>query len=273
MVSVRVQRIGVPILDRFAARLSQRTNEDWAKWQLCRYAEIAVEMICYGLSRATRPSTTPESLFEEGRAPTFGDFRSMAQILAATKMMDDSAWGTRFFARVMQDDAAARALEIINAQRNDLAHGRRSLSLVKIKKHVTKGLKLESWGGILETDGEFQVLEWQPWARASSTESGQIGLFERWQKNALRYLAPETGEIFKVPRNSAVGSAALWSLTVASGEQRTFAAEARGPHSARLTLLRHGRLRIAAAQNRPLQAVLRARVAADRRRCSLPPTR
>jgi type I restriction enzyme M protein len=49
------------------------------------------------------------------------------------------------------------------------------------------------------------VLEWQPWARASSTESGQIGLLERWQKNALRYLVPETGEIFKVPRSPAVG--------------------------------------------------------------------
>jgi O-acetyl-ADP-ribose deacetylase (regulator of RNase III) len=110
MVSVRVQRIGLPILDRFAARLPQRTNEDWAKWHLCRYAEIAVEMICYGLSRATRPSTTPESLFEEGRAPTFGDFRSKAQILAATKMVDDSAWGARFFARVMQDEAAVRDL-------------------------------------------------------------------------------------------------------------------------------------------------------------------
>ena len=205
MVSVRVQRIGVPILDRFAARLWQRTNEDWAKWQLCRYAEIAVEMICFGLSRATRPSTTPESLFEEGRAPTFGDFRSKAQILTATKMVDDSAWGAQFFTRVMQDDAAVRALEIINAQRNDLAHGRRSLSLVEIKKHVTKGLKLESWGRIPETHGEFKVLEWQPWARASSTESSQIGLFERWQKNALRYLVPETGEIFKVPRSPAIG--------------------------------------------------------------------
>src|ERR1700737_4624916 len=31
-----------------------------------------------------------------------------------------------------------------------------------------------------------------------------------------------------------------------------------------MTLKRHGRLRIAAAQNRPLQAALRARVAADR---------
>ena len=37
-----------------------------------------------------------------------------------------------------------------------------------------------------------------------------------------------------------VRRAALWSLNVASGEQRTFAAEARGPHSARLTLKRHG---------------------------------
>src|SRR5258705_10276077 len=114
-------------------------------------------------------------------------------------------WGAGFFASIMQDEAASRALEIINAQRNNLAHGRRSLSLVEIKKHVTKGLKLESWGRIPETDGEFQVLEWQPWARASSTEPGQFGLFERWQENALRYLVPETGEIFKVPRGPAVG--------------------------------------------------------------------
>ena len=39
-----------------------------------------------------------------------------------------------------------------------------------------------------------------------STSTSKIGLFERWQKNALRYLVPETGEIFKVPRRSAVGS-------------------------------------------------------------------
>ena len=144
MVLVRVQRIGVPILDRFAARLSERTNEDWAKWQLCRYAEVAVEMICCGLQPGDAPVPHPEFLFEEGRAPTFGDFRNKAQILVATKVVDDSAWGARFFARVVQDEVAARALEIINAQRNDLAHGRRSLSLVEIKKHVTKGLKLES---------------------------------------------------------------------------------------------------------------------------------
>jgi Macro domain len=126
MAMVRVKPSGIPMLDRFAARLSQRTNEDWAKWQLCRYAEIAVELICYGLSRATRPVATPEFLFEEGRAPTFGVFRDVAHRLAASTM-EDSAWGARFFARVMQDEAAARALEIINAQRNDLAHGRRSL--------------------------------------------------------------------------------------------------------------------------------------------------
>jgi O-acetyl-ADP-ribose deacetylase (regulator of RNase III) len=54
MVSVRVKRSGVPILDRFSARLSEQTNEHWAKWQLCRYAEIAVEFMCYG--SAGRPA-------------------------------------------------------------------------------------------------------------------------------------------------------------------------------------------------------------------------
>ena len=109
MAMVRLKPSGVPVLDRFAARLSQRTNEDWAKWQLCRYAEIAVELICYGLSRATRPATTPEVLFEEGRAPTFGLVRDVAQRLAASTV-DDNAWGARFFARVMHDEAAASAL-------------------------------------------------------------------------------------------------------------------------------------------------------------------
>ena len=56
-------------------RLSQHTNEDWAKWQLCRYAEIALEFMCFGLSRAAVPATSPEMLFEEGRTPTFGTFR------------------------------------------------------------------------------------------------------------------------------------------------------------------------------------------------------
>jgi hypothetical protein len=54
MARVRFKPSGIAILDRFAARLSQRTNEDWAKWQLCRYAEIAVELICYGLRQRGR---------------------------------------------------------------------------------------------------------------------------------------------------------------------------------------------------------------------------
>ena len=81
----------------------------------------------------------------------------------------------------------------------------REATLAEIKKLVTNGLQLESWKQILETDGEFQVVDWQPWARASSAPNGHIGLFERWQKNAIRYLVPETGEIFKVLRSSAVG--------------------------------------------------------------------
>jgi hypothetical protein len=64
MARIRLKTSGVPILDRFAARLSQRTNEDWAKWLLCRYAEIAVELMCYALCRATRPATAPESRFK-----------------------------------------------------------------------------------------------------------------------------------------------------------------------------------------------------------------
>jgi O-acetyl-ADP-ribose deacetylase (regulator of RNase III) len=204
MVTLQLERSGVPILDRFAARLLQRSNEDWAKWQLCRYAELAVEFMCYGLSRATRAATTPESLFEEGLAPTFGRFRSEAQRLADAPTMDGNSWGARFFAHVVRHEAAARALETINTERNNLAHGRQSLPLAELKKLVSQGLMLESWESIPETNGELRLVDWQPWLRARSTMTDQIGLFERWQKNALRYLVPETGEIFKVPRSSAL---------------------------------------------------------------------
>ena len=45
MISVRFNSTGVPVLDRFATRLSERRNEEWAKWLLCRYAEIGLELM------------------------------------------------------------------------------------------------------------------------------------------------------------------------------------------------------------------------------------
>jgi O-acetyl-ADP-ribose deacetylase (regulator of RNase III) len=205
LVSARVKQSRVSILDRFASRLLERTNEDWAKWQLCRYAEVATEVMCYGISRATNPAITPETLFEEGRPATFGHFLEKAKHLAGTAELDRSAWGVRFFSRVLKDTRSERALDAINQQRNNLAHGRRTLPLAKIKKLVARGLNLELWERIAETDGELRLADWRPWVGIPPSGTDQIGLFERWQKNSLRYLVPETGEVFNVPRHSFVG--------------------------------------------------------------------
>jgi O-acetyl-ADP-ribose deacetylase (regulator of RNase III) len=207
LVSVQVEQTGVSVLDRFASRLLDHANEEWAKWQLCRYAEIATEIMCYGIGRAAQPTTTPETLFEEGRAPTFGHFLESAKHLAGTANLDNSAWGAHFFSCVLKDvGASGRALAEINHQRNNLAHGRRSLPLAQIKKLLTDGLQLELWERIPETDGELHLTDWRPWVRIPPTETNQIGLFERWQKKSLRYLVPETGEVFDVPRRSIAGS-------------------------------------------------------------------
>src|SRR5262245_29055040 len=150
LVSVRVKQSGVSILDRFASRLLERTNEEWAKWQLCRYAEVATEVMCYGIGHATNPATTPEVLFEEGRPATFGHFLENAKHLAATAELVSGAWGVHFFSRVLKDAKSARALDEVNHQRNNLAHGRQSLPLAKIKKLVAQGLHLELWERIAE---------------------------------------------------------------------------------------------------------------------------
>jgi hypothetical protein len=202
MIVLQIGRSGVPILDRFAARLAQRSNEDWAKWQLCRFTEIALEIMCYGLSRGINPSPTPEKLFEEGQAPAFVVVRELAQTFAIAVPAKVNVWGVTFFASVMKNEAAAHALEAINTQRNNLAHGRKSLPLAEIEKLVAQSLQLDAWASIPEADGELRLADWIPWVVTSSAKPGQIGVFERWQKNALRYLVPETGEVFKVPRNS-----------------------------------------------------------------------
>jgi len=198
-IAVQIEPSGVPILDRFAARLAERSNEDWAKWQLCRYTEIALEIMCYGLSRAIIPSPTPESLFREGEAPTFGRVRELALQFASASPRNTNIWGADFFASALKDEVTKRALETINAQRNALAHGRKSLSLPEIEELVLRSLQLAAWARISQVDGEFQLADWDPWIRALSPTTGQTGLFERWQSNVFRYLVPETGEIFKLP--------------------------------------------------------------------------
>lgn len=200
MIALQINRTGVPILDRFAACLARRSNEDWAKWQLCRFAEIAVEIMCFGLARATSPAQTPETLFEKERPPAFGDFRDRAVRFAVESPINVDAWGTKFFTSVLKDSAAAGTLEAVNAQRNKIAHGQKSLPLAEVEKLVFRSLQLDDWAKIADADGELQLADWIPWVVTSTETTGQTGLFERWQKNAIRYLVPETGEVFKVPR-------------------------------------------------------------------------
>jgi O-acetyl-ADP-ribose deacetylase (regulator of RNase III) len=194
---VEIERSGVPILDRFAARLTKRSNEDWAKWQLCRFAEIAVEIMCYSLCRAT--ASRPESLFVKEMAATFGTVYGIALERASALPARGDTWGANFFARVLKNKAAARALEKIITQRNNLAHGRdkETASLAQIKALVVQSVHLSDWIAISEVDGELRLADWVPWV--SSKTASQTGLFERWYDNHIRYLVPETGEVFKEP--------------------------------------------------------------------------
>src|SRR5262249_4616584 len=130
----------------------------------------------------------------------FGQCLTNAKAFGDPSKLDSSAWGVRFFGRVLDEDKSAGNLDEINRQRNNLAHGRQSLPLAKIKKLVVQGLQLDAWEQIPETDGELRLVDWGPWVAKSITDANKIGLLERWQKNSVGYLIPETGEVFKVPR-------------------------------------------------------------------------
>lgn len=198
-VTAPVEPTGVSILDRFSSRLASRSDEDWMKWQLCRYSEIALEIMCFGLCLATEPAPEPETLLDEGMPATFGAIREKALKFAASPPTKAS-WGAEFFSRVLLDPSAARALEVINKERNNLAHGRQSLSLGEIQDLVQQAVCLSEWAGICRNLGEPDFGSWKPWTYTTPELPMQTGLFERWQRNAFRYLVPDTGQVFKVRR-------------------------------------------------------------------------
>ncbi len=200
-ISLQMDRCGVAPLDRFAERLSRRSNEDWIKWQLCRYAEIALDIMCWGLILATAPKATPETLFDEGNAAVFGTVRKMACDYAGkTPSEKSSVWGASFFSLVLRDKAALQALEHVNAWRNSIAHGKACPPVAEVRETVARALSLHRWAAIPETDGPLDFGPWAPWVTSLAGAQDEVGLFERWQRNDIRYLVPETGTIVKVPR-------------------------------------------------------------------------
>jgi hypothetical protein len=128
--------------------------------------------------------------------------RKHALEFAITSPAESDIWGAEFFAEVLKDKEAINALEAINVQRNNLAHGRKTLPVIEIKKLMRQSLRLDAWAKIPEMDGNLRLTDWAPWVVALSSTAKKTGLFERWQKNVIRYLIPETGEVFKVPRKS-----------------------------------------------------------------------
>jgi O-acetyl-ADP-ribose deacetylase (regulator of RNase III) len=195
-IVLKIDRTNVPIIDRFSEQLAKPSNEEWVKWQLYRLTEIALEIMCAALAQARIPAQSPEMLFSKGWAPGFKQFRQHALKLA-TLPIDLDFWGAKCFRDVLRNAATTTALETINGQRNNFAHGRMSLPLAEVKKLVVQGLQLDTWKMIFETDGELRLSDWRPWIATSSEVDERLGLFERWQGNCVRYLVPETGQVFE----------------------------------------------------------------------------
>jgi O-acetyl-ADP-ribose deacetylase (regulator of RNase III) len=197
MVAVQLDLTHVPILDGFCEkRLARRTSEEWAKFQLCQFAEIALDVMYYSLTCAKQRWKSPKEIFPKGIPPTFGERFRLASELANALPADSKFWGSQIFATVLRNKQSRSAMDTLITQRNALAHGRESKPLATIVDLVRKSLRLYAWTTISEAEGPFQPGNWIPWIRLSATS--QTGLFDRWQENWIRYVVPETGEVFRM---------------------------------------------------------------------------
>jgi O-acetyl-ADP-ribose deacetylase (regulator of RNase III) len=197
--NLNIRSVGVSVLDQFRLRIQTAQDDEWASWLLCRYCEVAVQLMLSGLASSRGTDFSPRRLFDAGRAITFGAAIERAKkILNATAVTDFNHWPS-FFREVLSSTTSLRDLTIVRELRNALAHGQHHQRPSDVYTAVDKALSLEKWSPVSTALGDAPASDWTPWTAREATQTGDIGLFDRWSHNRFRYLVPSSGHVFEVP--------------------------------------------------------------------------
>lgn len=194
---VAFEMAGVPLLDRFAVSAMNFRDPPWLAWQICRYCEIALEMMLATLATARQPKVEPKQHLQPGQPLTFGRCRTLAHKI---RSQHEGRWPDRWselFAAVLAQRQCQEQLEEVILQRNRLAHGAAPPPPDEIYGMVSSALNLPRWTELAGTEGPPQLSNCPPWMCSPDDEPDREGILTRWNISAFRYLVPETGRIFE----------------------------------------------------------------------------
>jgi O-acetyl-ADP-ribose deacetylase (regulator of RNase III) len=194
--SIRIAPTGYSILDDFSQRVHRATDEVWVSWLICRYCEVALEIMLAGLAHSLGDEFGPDRLFAN-KAPCFGDFLEKGIALAKSSSDIDVACPLpALFARILNSKAARKNLGSINQARNAIAHGRNASPPIELHAQMMEGLLHSEW--VSATKAGESVLSWSPWIESSAEFPGKHGLFGGFRCGLSAYLIPDTGDTFEL---------------------------------------------------------------------------
>ena len=194
--------IGIQVVDEFELQVARTHHEPWSAWMHTRLAELAVFYMFSYLASSCRPKPTLSEVAAEGTPLGFGKVTGSAMKLVGEGRIDPrkktEGW-TDYFARVVFGDKKSRAaISRIVADRNAIAHGRKSRATKEIREDLSI-LFGERWKKTTQVSGPPPSNGLSPWmvTRASGSKVAEV-LLERWSSKHLRYLDPIHGRTIKV---------------------------------------------------------------------------
>lgn len=187
--------LGVDYLDSFEQQILKSNHPQWSSWLLVRFAELVAGYIFFSLASSMKMPLEPTMVVEEGKYLAFGTLIEKAESLATVEVFSD-AW-VQFLAELIKIDRTQPLppLGRINADRNNLAHGRVSRPFELIYADLKCFLQLENWR--VKRDPSVKNPELGRWIYRSGEQL--TGIFDKWQGKSYQYLVPHTGQVLKTP--------------------------------------------------------------------------
>jgi O-acetyl-ADP-ribose deacetylase len=210
--SSSVPNLGVGFLDRFNQRQLHAGDPRFRAWMLTRYTELLIEYIFFHLASVSEPPVDVETTLPPGLGMSFGFSRLEAQNLAIRLEQDGNVegWPAYFVKQLRKDMHVGHRLQRIIQDRNNLAHGKAARSPEGIEDDLIRLIDPSNWAATREQFGDPGEINLSPWVNpypahgdANEGKAGTVfGILDRWTTKHYEYLVPDTGDIFRQPRQN-----------------------------------------------------------------------
>ncbi len=153
-------------------------------------------------------------MLRENRPLTFGIVVGYAAKLALATAASQvgRSWAGSLAAWLREDNRGRHRFDRINADRNDIAHGRTFRTAQEVRDDLMALLHLGEWPLLNQALGPTPCATLSPWIHEGPEGGGsqsldrghRLGVLEYWRRESSEYLIPWNGSRFRVTSATSV---------------------------------------------------------------------